>query len=377
MKASPLRMAAAGCILAVGVCILVLIVRNNNAGERDFITYWAAGNQLINGKNPYDFASILPLEQSAGFNRDKALVMRNPPSAFFLALPLGLVSANTGILLWLIALLASLVISIRMIWAINGRPPNRLHLLGYCFAPSMECLMAGQLGVFLLLGVVLFLYFHKTRPMFAGAALLLCAMKPHLFVPFGIVLLLWAVRTRAYRILAGICIALLVSNALALSFDLNAWSQYEHMMRTSGIMGEVVPTLSEMFRQVVHRESVWLQFVPEIGGCCWALWYFKARRTNWNWLDQGLLLLIVSVLCSPYSLFPDETLLLPAVLAGIYRAENTGRSLIPFGLAAGVAMIEVVTNIPMVTVYYLWTVPAWLAWYLWATRGTDAEVVRE
>lgn len=376
MKTSPLRMIAAGLILAVGVGILVLIVRNNNAGQRDFITYWSAGHQLVHGMNPYDFATILPLERSAGFNRNRALVMRNPPLAFFMALPLGFVSPNTGVVFWLIALLASLVVSIRMIWTMNGRPPNRLHLLGYCFAPVMECLMAGQLGIFLLLGITLFLYFHKTRPMLAGAALLLCSVKPHLFVPFGIVLLLWALTTRAYRILGGFSIALVASCTLSLSVDLQAWPQYRQMLRTSGIMEEIVPTLSEMLRLVVHRSTIWPQFIPEVLGCCWALWYFRTRRECWDWMDQGLLLLLVSVLCSPYSLFPDEALLLPAVMAGLYQAEGSGRSLIPFGLVAGVAMIEVMVEVSISSVYYVWTPIAWLAWYLYATKDKPVGAVR-
>jgi hypothetical protein len=136
-------------------------------------------------------------------------------------------------------------------------------------------------------------------------------------------------------------------------------------------MDEIVPTLSEVFRLLVHRDAVWLQFLPQAAGCGWALWYFWTRRSRWSWMDQGLLLLLVSVLCAPYALLTDEAMLLPAVLAGIYRADDSGRSLLPFGLVAGVAMIEVFAKIPMTSVFYLWTVPAWLAWYLYATGNKD------
>ena len=366
MKTRLWRIVAAVGLAAAGVGILVLIAKSNNAGQRDFISYWAAGHQLIRGANPYDGAAIQPLERAAGYTLSYRLIMRNPPTALFLALPLGFAGPNTGLILWLMALLASLIASIRMIWSMHGRPDNRLHLLGYCFAPVMECLMAGQLGIFLLLGIVLFLYFHKSQPALAGAALLLCAGKPHLFLPFGIVLLLWVVVQKAYRILAGFCIALLASCTLAFCFDPLVWSQYSRMMSTSGIMGEIVPTLSEFFRLLVHRDAAWLQFLPQAAGSGWALWYFWTRRDRWSWLDQGLLLLLVSVLCAPYALLTDEAVLLPAVLAGIYRAEDSGRSLLPFGLIAGAAMIEVFAEIPMTSVFYLWTTPAWLAWYLYA-----------
>jgi hypothetical protein len=82
-----------------------------------------------------------------------------------------------------------------------------------------------------------------------------------------------------------------------------------------------------------------------------------------------LLLLLVSALSAPYALLTDEVILLPAVLTGIYRADASGRSLLPFVVFAGAAMIEVFVKVPLSSAYYLWTTPAWLAWYLYATGG--------
>jgi hypothetical protein len=84
-------------------------------------------------------------------------------------------------------------------------------------------------------------------------------------------------------------------------------------------------------------------------------------------MHQGLLLLLVSVMCSPYAWFTDEAMLLPAVLTGVYRAEASGRSLLPFGLFAGAAMMEVFAETSIASPYYVWTVPAWIVWYLYAT----------
>jgi hypothetical protein len=293
--------------------------------------------------------------------------MRNPPVAFFLALPLGLVSPKTGLILWLLVLLASLSVSIWIIWLLNGRPDSRFHLLGYAFAPALVCLMAGQFGIFLLLGVVFFLYFHRSSPFIAGAALLLCALKPHLFLPFAIVLLAWAVRRKTYRILAGFSAALLASCALSFCLDSHAWAQYSQMMQTGGALNEPVPVLSVMFRFLVDRKAVWLQFLPQTAACAWALWYFWTRRNRWSWMDQGMLVLLVSAVCTPFGWFTDESMLLPAVLTGLYRAADSRRSLLPLAVIAGVALIEALANISIMSRYYLWTTPAWLAWYLYAT----------
>ncbi|MGA2674447.1 MAG: glycosyltransferase family 87 protein [Terracidiphilus sp.] len=373
MKKSPWRAFAAALIVAAGFCfvtgVYVLGLTDKNATERDFIQYWAAGQQLVHGADPYDVEAILRIERTAGLEVNQPKVTFSPPVAFFFFLPLGYVGAKTGLIAWLLVLLAGLSVAIWMLWILQGRPDSRYHLLGYAFAPALSCLMAGQLGIFLLLGIVLFLYFYRSRPFLAGAALLPCALKPHLFLPFAIVLLLWIVSRRAYRLLGGFSVALLGSCAITLCFDPHVWPQYAHMMRSTRVLDVFIPTLSVAFRFLVDRRAVWLQFLPEAAGCAWALWYYWTRRGRWEWTDQGLLLLIVSVACAPYAFFFDEAILLPAVLAGLYRAANSGRSLVPLGLIAGAALIEVLAVVQVTSPFYLWTVPAWLGWYLYATGG--------
>jgi hypothetical protein len=77
-------------------------------------------------------------------------------------------------------------------------------------------------------------------------------------------------------------------------------------------------------------------------------------------------------MCAPYGWFFDETMLFPAVLAGVYRAVDSGRSLLPIGLIAGAALIELIAGVYLTTPFYLWTTPAWLIWYLYATGRIGA-----
>ncbi len=368
----PLRVVAAAAIVAAGMCFVAVLymvgLSDTNAAGRDFISYWAAGRLLAHGENPYDFQAARNLELAAG--RDPAeplLMMRNPPMAFIAALPLGLMSPKTALILWLLVLLGGLSLAIMLIWALNGRPDNRFHLLGYVFAPVLACFQAGQLGIFLLLGVVLFLYFHRTRPFLAGAALLLCSLKPHLFLAFGVALVLWSIGNRTGRILAGFAAALAASCALSYALDRNAWAQYAQMMRAGGALDEAVPVLSAYFRILVDRSLVWLQFVPEGAACLWAAWYFWTRRARWNWLDHGLVLLLVGAMCTPFGWIMDESMLLPAVLAGVYCALDNRRSLWPIAIAAAAALVELFFGPAMTTPWFLWTTPAWLLWYLYAT----------
>lgn len=373
----PLRVFAAAGIVAAGLCFVVAMymvgLSDKNAAGRDFISYWAAGQLLVHGHNPYDFQAARNLELAAGKDpAEPLLMMRNPPVAFFIALPLGLVSPKTALILWLLVLLGGQSVAILLIWRMNGSPDSRYHLLGYAFAPALACFQAGQFGIFLLLGVVLFLYFHRTRPFLAGAALLLCSLKPHLFFPFGIALLLWSISARTWRILAGMAAALAASCALSYALDPNAWAQYSFMMHQGGALDEAVPALSVYFRILIDRPLVWLQFVPEGAACLWAAWYFLTRRTRWNWLDHGLVLLLVGAMCTPFGWLTDESMLLPAVLAGVYCALAAHRSLWPIAIAAAAALLEFFYGPKITTPWFLWTTPAWLCWYLYATGRFSA-----
>jgi hypothetical protein len=388
MKKIPWRIVGAACIIAAGVCVIVGMyvagLSDKNAAERDFISYWAAGEQLAHGANPYDFGAVRSLELAEGRDPgEPLLMMRNPPVALFLAYPLGLANPKTALILWLLTLLGALSVSIWILWLLNGGTESRFHLFGYLFAPALTCLMAGQIGIFLLLGITLFLWLHRSRPFLAGAALVVCALKPHLFLPFALVLLLWAARSRAWRMLAGFSAALAASCALSFWLDPQAWTQYGQMMRAGGAVNEAVPVLSVAFRNLVDRNAAWLQFLPEAGACAWALWYFWTRRNRWSWMDEGLLLLLVGAMCTPFGWLTDESMLLPAVLAGLYRAAEARRSIVPLVLIAGAVLVEVLAGVKVTSFFYLWTTPAWLAWYLWATgriggqpgrRGADAVI---
>ncbi len=373
-KTNPWRVIAAVLMLALGVGILTVAMTSSNAANRDFVSYWAAGQQLVHHASPYDGEAILSLERAAGFVDNRPFFMRNPPVAFFLALPLGFIGERAGAVVWSLAIVAALMVSIRLLWIMHGRPHDRLHLVGYCFPPALACLLAGQLGIFLLTGVVLFLYLHESKPYFAGVALLLCATKPHLFLPFGVALIVWTVGRRAYQVLIGASAAVLVSLALSFFFDPAAWHQYFRMASAAQLQEEFIPSVSLAFRLIVHRSAVWLQFLPAFVGCVWGAWYFSTRRTRWSWIDHGPLLLLVSVLVAPYAWFTDESILLPAILAGLYTASNAGRSLLPFGCIAGVALIEVLAGVNFPSGFYIWTAPAWLAWYLYTVRAASSNV---
>jgi hypothetical protein len=359
----------AALLLLLAVLILAFVMTSSGAANRDFISYWAAGKQLLHHANPYDGPGVLGWEQDAGFAGTHPFFMRNAPNAFFLAVPLGLLGARSAAVCWSLLLLACLALSIRLVWIMEGGPAGRLRLVGYLFPPALACLLAGQLGLVLLLGVTLFLYLHETRPWLAGTAVVLCSVKPHLFLPFGIVLLLWCLRHRAWRILGGALAAIAAGVLLAYLLDPNAWLQYAQMTSTAGLRDELIPTLSLIFRLAVHRSWIWLQFVPGAIACLWAAWWFLGAP-QWSWREEGMLLIVVSIMVAPYAWVTDEAILVPAMLHALYRLAGAHRPLTPYLVVAMPALIEVLFGVQPNTPWYLWTTLAWFGFYLYAIRST-------
>ncbi|HEY9125930.1 MAG TPA: glycosyltransferase 87 family protein, partial [Acidobacteriaceae bacterium] len=350
--------------------IYALSITDKNATERDYIQYWAAGQQLAHGLNPYDVPAILHIEQAVGMDGDSPKVSLSPPVALEFALLLGHIGAKAGLILWLLVELGCAGLAAWALWFLHGCPDSRYHLLVFAFPPTLGCLMAGQLGIFFLLGIALFLQLHNTRPWPAGAALLFCALKPHLFLPCFVVLLLWSAHRRNFHVLAGFLAALAASCALSLAVAPHAWQQYFAMLRSTRVADVFIPTVSVSLRFLIDRDARWIEFVPEAAACAWSVWYYCSRRDRWDWTTHGLLLIFISALAVPYAWFTDEAILFPAILAAIHHAENSTRAWILLGLITAVSFIGIFWEIPLPSPFYVWTTPAWLAWYLYAMRMT-------
>lgn len=376
-----IRKLGAVAIVAAGLAILVTIyalgLTPAEATERDYIQYWAAGQQLVHHSDPYDVRAIFAMEKRLGMPDHDAKMSVSPPVALELELPLGWVSAKTGLIVWLVAELIAVLVSIWLLWRLCGRPNSRLHLLGLVFAPVVACQMAGQIGAFFLLCLVLFLVFCDTRPFLAGVVLMPFALKPHLVVPFAVALLVWCLARRKGMLLAGAFAALAASCATSLAIDPGAWSQYRGLTSSLPMIDWRVPTIAFALRSWIHPASRWIGLVPEAVACAWAAWYAWNRRACWDWMEHGHWVMLVSVACAPYSWISDQCVLLPAVLAALLRRPRRRAALALF-LELDAIMLWALFRLPsMTSFWYAWTAPAWLAWYFYAMRGNRPSQLTE
>lgn len=381
--------------VAVGLALTALvgyflILRSpqirQNVSLRDSIAYWSAGRLMIHHQNPYDRASVFRLETEQGYKDQRPLVLRTPPWSLFMVVPLGWLSPFWAWVAWIAISIGCLFAGIRLCARLygSGTPPNLFTIVGYTFAPVPACLVSGQMGLVLMLGVLLFLSYEKEHPFLAGAALILPFAKPHLLALFWVILLIWVLVRKEKAFALGFLSALIVATAFAVAFDVHVFQHYRNMLNEAAIGNEFIPALSGVLRLLFFRRMFWVQFVPLAAGLLWAVRFFLKNRASWDWTEHGPSLLIVSVLVTPYEWLSDETVLLPAILqaaAFAYSARENLTVLSKIGLVA-FALLDVLlllilkSKVPFSTGIYFWSSLVWFFWYFrarsWALQSTTS-----
>lgn len=351
----------------------------DNLSRRDSIAYWAAGKLLIHRDNPYDAARVLELERGQDYSETKPLVLRTPPWSLFLVLPLGIMSALVAWLFWVATSLAGLIIAIRLSWRMYGfeaHAPAIFLVVSYLFAPVPACLVAGQMGLLLLLGIVLFLKWGPVYPFLAGVVLILPFAKPHLLTLFWVVLLLWVVREKKWLFATGFLLALTMTTGIALVFDPAAFQHYHALLREAAIGHEFIPAFSGVIRLIFFRRLFWIQFAPMMLAVTWSCRFYWKHRVTWDWREHGPSLLVVSVLTTPYAWLTDEAVLLPAILqAAVWVYTRRHQLSFPSKFAVSVfaalnLLLLLILNakVPFSTGIYFWSSLVWFGWYFYAGR---------
>jgi hypothetical protein len=352
--------------LVTALSIFVAAMERQSEGTRDYVEYWASGQLLAHGQNPYGPDALLKLERSAGLpSALPPMVMGNAPPALLLTYPLGFLSAKQGEWTWMLLLLGSLILSVYLIAAALEARPGYVKLLGCSFGPALTCIAAGQMALLVLLGLAVFVHSYRSRPFVAGAGLWLCLLKPQLFLPFGVALIVWTLWNRRLMIIAGLMTATAVSAGVIWKLDPDCWHQYSAMMHLLRYDRADIPCLSIVLRNAAGG-AAFVQYLPAALGCLWALVYFWRHRHEWDWFEHGSSVLLVSLLVAPYTWFVDQCIALPALLHGLRGVRSRGLIAALALLSASVEVGPYLGRSLMHSKAYLWTTPAWLAWYLLA-----------
>lgn len=366
--------AVCAAALAAGLLVLAALLYQSGDGSsmpmHDFVEYWAAGRLLGQGQNPYDAELVHELERQAG-RADEGILMWNPPWALPLVLPLGALPVRVAHLLWLAVNLAVVGLCADGLWRIYGGGNARRHvalLLACSFVPVYIALVAGQISPLLLLGAVLFLASVRSgRDGWAGAACALLAIKPHLASLFWLAVVLWAVRARRWRVLAGGAAAGVLLALVAVALHPAVFADYWHVMTTSPPRQYRSPTLGMLARLAVGPDASFRwQFLPLLPGLVWFAFHYRRHRARWDWAEQFPLLLLVSVLTTPYGGWPFDLVLLlvPAVRVAALRPRLG--TLLAHAAVNGLAFVQLARGVEYLG--FVWMTPALLLAYVGLLR---------
>ncbi|HJT01956.1 MAG TPA: glycosyltransferase family 87 protein [Terriglobales bacterium] len=341
--------------------------------QNDFVEYWAAARVLLAGGNPYSPEAILAAEVPSGFAGQRPLLMWNPPWTLPFLLPFGALSYSKASAAWLVLNLAIVFACADFLWREYGGDTRRRWLgwvLAASFFPLLTALGLGQIGPLILLGLTLFLRYHTSRPLLAGAATLLIAVKPQLLYLFWLILLLDCLRRRNWRLLASAVAALLLASLLPLLLNPRLWRDYLDLAGSGEVLRNPSPNFGTLLRMQWGNHA-WLQYVPMIFGMAWLAPFWRTRRACWSWGEELPLVLLVSLVTTAYGWLFDQIVLLPAIMqlaAPLGRRARRLRLQAVAAYSAASALMIFFVVLRKTGTSYTWTAPAWLVLYSWLRR---------
>ena len=338
----------------------------------DFFEYWAAGRLLLLGNNPYSPDQLLNMQLSAGFAKEKPIIMYNPPWALTFILPFCWQNYFHGKFLWLFFNFALVLFCSDLAWRLYGGSYQHRAwalILAFTFIPTLFMINMGQIVPMILLGVVGFLYLAKQRRYgLIGIPAVLIAIKPHTLYLFWIALLVWTLDRRYWWVIGSCAASFLAAMIIPLTFSVNILNQNIGCLRNHSPFYWATPSGGTALRLIFGVEKLWLPFLPALLGVAWFLIYYSRNRKTWEWNQHVPLVLLVSVMTAPFAWTWDYPVLLPVIMQvavalfhGKKRRIATAGILFYFAIN-GVALILHVL-LPADHLFF-WMVPALLASYL-------------
>jgi hypothetical protein len=349
----------------------------------DFVEYWAAGRLYFAHGNPYSWDQMLELEKSVGMKpylspdtgEEMPLMMFNPPWTLVFVMPLAMPNFALSRLMAFVLGVALVVVSSDAIWKKYGGTLERrwlAWLVGLSFVPTLQVLQMGQIGPLILLGLVGFLFCIHESGWLAGMATVLIAIKPHLFGVFAAALFLWTIHQRRWSVFGGAALTVIVIMACLLGANPHLIDQYWHCMTVHSPRDCKTPILGSLFRIMFGPTQFWLQVIPQVIGLVWVVIYWYRRRNQWDWSEQLPLLVLVSLLTTPYGAWPfDLVVLLLPVIEIAARVEKASRTHLGIVLAvyATISLPAMAMSVAGVDLFYfVWMPPALLVSYLGLRR---------
>jgi hypothetical protein len=322
IRESPAYPYVSSFILVVLISVLIVEVSGlrpdkkwGTFGTYDYIEYWASGQLLIRGENPYDLEELFEVEVQQDWPCPEPLVMWNPPWLLVWISPILFLDFPSSAFVWVAINITLLLVASSLLWSAYNPGPLGWKVViawiaGASFGPAMGSLVLGQCGELLLIGLSGFLFFvQRGNPLVAGAFLALSSIKPHLVYLLWVVVAWWIVRERKWTLVIGGLLVMLPSFGLLFWMRPQWMYDYYAAWRVPPAQW-ATPTFGGLLRWILGIEHIAPQYLlPVVAIVVVIICLMRSNRTvDWR-LHTGPILL-VSVATAAYGWIHDQTVLL-------------------------------------------------------------------
>lgn len=351
------------------------IASTTDFGESDFMIYWAATYLIRDGQNPYNLELIKEIQAAQIHWKPEVHTMAwNPPFLFLFLLPFAWMPFLVAKFAWLIT---SLLIVITAAWMLihiymkDASPRAKLTFVAFAvaFPAVITGLYMGQVTFLVFWGLVASLFLIKKEQWFwAGAALILTSIKPHIVVLAGIYIVVYMARQRKYQGWAGLAITSMVGFAVLLILAPNLISNL--MGETSVASGRwATSTIGGLLSYWNITEAARFLFVILL-----PLPFYMAMHPEKFSVEFSIALLtLINLPTTFYGWSYDQTILLiPIAQIFSWLSRSKYRASIIALILAALAFNYFQRVLPLNEVYYVWVPLAW--WMIFGITWWDVSL---
>jgi hypothetical protein len=242
--------------------------------------------------------------------------------------PVSLVPFGLAKWLWLALLISALVMASDFCWQVYGGSTYYREvswLASILFLPGLFALYFGQITPLMLLGIAGFLWcLRQQRETIAGVFLCMLLVKPHVVYLFWILLLVWALHSRRWKLLWTPAFVFLLLCFVALSLRRAVYRDYISAMQSSyGPLIWATKSIFTLMSFIGVSQRSWMALVfPNLVGVAVATVIWTRRPRPFQWKDYVNPILFISLLTTGYVWTQDWVVLMPAILQMLVWTEK-------------------------------------------------------
>jgi hypothetical protein len=354
------------------------IAATTDFGESDFMIYWAAAYLIRNGQNPYNLELIKEIQAAqVHWKPEVHTIAWNPPFLFVFLLPFAWMPFLIAKFAWLITSILIVITAALMliyVYMKDASPRTRLIFLAFsvAFPAVITGLYMGQVTFLVFWGLVASLFLIKKEQWFwAGAALILTSIKPHIVLLAGIYLVVYMARQHKFQGWAGLATAGVVGSAILLLLAPGL---------INNLMGETSVATGRWATSTIGGIlSYWN--ITEVARYLFVILlplpiYMAVHPENFSVEFSVAFLTLITLPTTFYGWSYDQTILLiPIAQVFGWSARSKYSLAITVGIIAVMAVNYFQRVLPLNEVYYVWVPLAW--WIIFAVAWRDISLSKK